>query len=335
MKARQVVATAAASAAIGTGALYALERRVARARRAAYPSEHLESDLTVPASASSRFVETSDGARVHVVEVGEGTPIVLVHGVALSSAIWAYQLRDLSHEHRVVAIDLRSHGQSLGGRDGCSMSRMGLDLCEVLEHLDVEKAVLVGHSMGGMVVLQAVVDLGARVTKRTSGIVLMGTSAREMAGAGDRGRHLAAGLVSRVLGLLDGAGRPLMASDDIAYWATRLSFGVDPVPSHVQVTEQLVNAMPPSIMAEMIRSIISFDVSERLGDVTVPSLVIVGARDVLTPPWAARRLAHGLPRSTIYQLEGVGHMAMLERRQYVDAAIEQFAGASAEAVASS
>ncbi len=333
MKARRVIAAAAASGVTGIGAAYALERRVALARRAAYPSMRLDSDLAIPASASSRFVETTDGARVHVVEVGEGTPIVLLHGVGLSSAIWAYQLRDLSHEHRVIAIDMRSHGQSLAGRDGCAMSRIALDLCEVLEHLDLEKSMLVGHSMGGMVVLQAMVDLGARIAARTSGIVLAGASAKELARAGVLGRRLAAGLVGRVLGFLDGAGRPLMASDDIAYWATRLSFGVDPVPAHVQLTEQLLNAMPPSTMASMLRSIIEFDVSGRLGEVPVPSLVIVGARDVLTPPWAARRLANELPRSTVYQLEGVGHMVMLERRQYVDAAIEQFVGATAEAVA--
>ena len=333
MRAKRSIGILAVSA--GLGAFFAIERRVALAGRATYPSTQLDSDLTLPAEASRRFIETSDGGRMHVVEAGEGDPIVLVHGVGLSSAVWAYQIRDLSQDHRVIAIDMRSHGESLAGRDSCSMSRMGLDLLEVLEHLDLTQTVLVGHSMGGMVVLQAMVDLGPRIAKRVSGIVLVGASARELIGVGARGRKLAAGFVTRALGLLDAAGRPLMATDDIAYWSTRLSFGVDPAPAHVQLTERLVNAMPPSTMAEMVRTILTYDVSESLFKVEVPTLVIVGTRDVLTPPWIARRLARGLADSDLLELEGVGHMVMLERRQYLDAALEQFSASCVGAVAES
>lgn len=125
---------------------------VRRARRRSDPgrSAGLERVVALP----PRTIVTSDGAELAVIERGHGRPVVLVHGVVLSSLCWHRQLEDLGGEARVIAYDQRGHGESTSGRQGLTLDRLADDLFEVLERLDVRGAVLVGHSLGGMVAMR-------------------------------------------------------------------------------------------------------------------------------------------------------------------------------------
>ena len=107
---------------------------------------------------------------LHRVVTGTGTPpIVFVHGFACAHADWAAQVAHFSPRHRCVALDLRGHGESPGEPADCSIERYGADVADVLRALSLPPAVLVGHSMGCRVVVEAALQAPALV----SGLVLV------------------------------------------------------------------------------------------------------------------------------------------------------------------
>ena len=180
--ARAVALGAGAAAAAG----WTVQHRLA-ARAVATADDIAREGLTLPDDVVHHDIEVDDGGRIHVVERGTGPAIVLLHGIMLRSDLWAHALRDLSPHHRVIAIDLRGHGKSVPGRAGFSAARCDRtgrdrwpawrpwpppgrdrrgsagwpsDVTAVLDALEVDHAVVVGHSMGGLVALQLVSDLG-------------------------------------------------------------------------------------------------------------------------------------------------------------------------------
>ena len=302
---RRRAAALATTVAAAVGA-YALEQ--AHARRWQVGEEALEAaGLTLPADVRHRFVETSDGGRVHVVERGEGPATVLVHGVMLGVGVWAPQLRRLPG--RVIAVSLRGHGQSRAGSEGYGIERLAGDLVEVLAALDVRDAALVGHSMGGMAVQLAAVAGGAELA-RVRRLVLVATSAAPALPAPLVG--LASAGAVRALGSAERMGRgPLPKSTTV--WASRLSFGQDPAPADVELTRAMLDAMSPSALAGLLPGLLAFDARDRIGAIALPTDVVVGSRDVLTPPRTARAIAARVPGAVLTVLKGCGHMVMLER----------------------
>jgi len=101
---------------------------------------------------------------IHHVANGDGTPpIVFVHGFACAHSDWAAQIAHLSPRHRIIAVDLRGHGESAGSPDECSIERYGADVAEVMRALDLRPTVIVGHSLGCRVVTEAALQAPDRV----------------------------------------------------------------------------------------------------------------------------------------------------------------------------
>jgi pimeloyl-ACP methyl ester carboxylesterase len=109
-------------------------------------------------------------ALIHHIAVGHGRPpIVFVHGFACSHTDWDAQIAYLAPYHRTIAVDLRGHGASPGNPDECSIERYGADVVEVMHRLDLTGAVLVGHSMGCRVVIEAALH----APHRAAGLILI------------------------------------------------------------------------------------------------------------------------------------------------------------------
>jgi non-heme chloroperoxidase len=343
--------------AAGTGAAlaagWAAQHRIV-ARTRSTPDDIAAEGLTVPDDCTHHVVDADDGARLHVIERGAGPPVVLLHGFMLSSALWAHQLRDLAVHHRVIAPDLRGHGSSRPGAAGFSMvdtagvvdelraevrmaksqqgspavRRMAMDVRSVLEALDVEHALVVGHSMGGMVALQLAHDTPADALRRRVGaMALVSTTGGPFArlpGFGGMAR-LAGPVSARAMGLADRWGVRTVASQDVRWWLTRVGFGADAPPAQVRFVEGLHLATAPSTVAELLPALALFDLSRWLGSLDLPVLVVVGSNDRLTPPRHALRTAAALPHSELVELPRCGHMPMIERRREFNRLIEEFA----------
>ncbi len=305
-------AWAAASAAAAAVSVYVVQRGLARRWRS---EEETDPSLALPADAVHHLVPVDDGGRIHVVERGRGPAVVLVHGVTLGVAVWAHQLRDLSDGHRVLAVGQRGHGRSVAGTEGYSIERLADDLLAVLESLGVERSVLVGHSLGGMVTQVLALRHAERLAARVAALGLVATSAGPVV-LGPGGHHLA-GAVARGAGrglrVSERHGRGVLPQADLAAWAARAAFGSHPRPGDVAVARAMLGAMSPSAMAGLLGPILSFDVHRRLGEIRLPTGVVVGSRDLLTPPPKARQLARLIPGASLTVLPGCGHMVMLER----------------------
>jgi pimeloyl-ACP methyl ester carboxylesterase len=348
-----VVAGTGAAVAAGWAAQH---RLVARTRST--PDDIALEGLTAPDGLVHHDVSVDDGGRIHVVEAGQGPPVVLLHGFMLSGAVWAHQLRDLSARHRVIVPDMRGHGASVPGTAGFStggdtaeaplgaaalradvrmaaaqqgspgVCRLARDVRAVLEALDVEHAVVVGHSMGGMVALQLTHDMPAsELRRRVRGLVLVSTTGgpfSRVPGFGGMAR-LSGPLSSRALSLADRVGVRTVASDDVRWWLTRLGFGADAPAAQVRFVEGLHIATPPATVAALLPSLALFDLSRWLGSVELPVLVVVGTHDRLTPPRHARRTADALPRAELVELPRCGHMPMIERRREFSRLLDEFA----------
>ncbi|MDQ1402503.1 MAG: hypothetical protein QOG03_819 [Actinomycetota bacterium] len=269
----------------------------------------------------------SDGSEIHVTERGSGPPLLLLHGVTLSTVTWHYQQRELSATHRVIAIDHRGHGRSTGEAGTFTIDRLADDLAEIIEQLDLRNAVVVGHSMGGMTLMKMATDHPELVAERCAGLVLMSTDAGP--GSIVPGWALVSRVVTpvsqrylRLAGRLPGG---LLPSTDLSYLLARLGFGRGPSPTHVELTRVMTGAVPAPIVAEFWGSIARFNVGHALDRIGVPTLVFVGSRDAMTPVRHSRHIAERVPGAELEILPGAGHMMMLERHAEVSDRLARFA----------
>jgi pimeloyl-ACP methyl ester carboxylesterase len=312
---RRVVAAGAVVAMAGAGAAYALEKTAVRRWRAD-PEALAAAGRAMPGDVRHHFLSMDDGGRLHVVERGEGPTLVFVHGVTLGVGIWVAQFQQLGGAHRVIAVGQRGHGQSLAGDDGYSIERLGRDLRSVLEQLGVEQAVLVGHSMGGMVVQRLAVSEPAALARHAAGLGLVATTPGGTVPGGPLGGGLGWAtmtLAAQGIGYAERRGQGLVPHHDLGAWATRLSFGSAPKAADVELSRSMLAAMSPSAMHGLLEPLVTFDVRSELERIGLPTRVVVGTRDLLTPVRMGRLLAERIPGAQLEVYPGCGHMVMLER----------------------
>ena len=322
------------SAAVGAGALAAgwlLQRRFSR-ESADDPEQAV---LAAPPEGTSLAITSADGTILHAEAFGPeaGPPVVLGHGWTESLQFWIYQIRDLSERGlRVIAYDLRGHGESeTAAEDDYSIDRFGEDLEAVLVQAVPEgkRAVLAGHSLGAM----AIAAWAERhdVEARARATVLINT------GVGDLiAEQLlipvpafaqALNKTVAVHGFL-GSRAPLPRfSTPLTAAAVRyIVFGPAATPAQVAFFERMLIACPPDVRANVGIALSELELSDALPRLTVPTTVIAGENDRLTPPSHARRIAEMLPvLEQLIVLEDTGHMAPLERHDAVTDAISELA----------
>jgi non-heme chloroperoxidase len=377
---RRIAGIAALGAGAALAAGWAAQRRLVR--RSSATADDMEAEgLFLPPDVVHQDIEMDDGGSIHVVSRGQGQPLVLLHGVCLNSGIWAHQLSDLSDEMRVIALDLRGHGQSVTGSDGFllnlgggggtatspedpvgdllaeraargltakgmtrrtgagrarrirrmappALERLALDVRQVLRALDVEGAVLVGHSMGGMVAVQAISGMAPEErSRRLSGLVLTSTTTGPFLDlpGWDLFASVGSPAVLRALRVTSRAGRGAIPKGDIRWWASRLAFGAEAPPAQVRFLESMLGEVEPQTMEGLLESLARVNLSSVLPSVDLPTLITVGTHDRLTPPWHSRRLESRLPNARLVELARCGHMPMLERRREFDRLLEEHA----------
>jgi pimeloyl-ACP methyl ester carboxylesterase len=247
---------------------------------------------------------------------------VLSHGVTLSVRTWFYQLEELPKEgFRTIAFDHRGHGESVLGEEGHSVENLGRDVKTVLEGLDLRGAVLVGHSMGGVAVQTFVTAFPEIAAERVAGIVLLSTLA--YTAFGSRPTRTKARMERMFNRAPDS--QWLWNRRNLGFLAARIGFGPHPHPSHVELTRQMLGECPPETRLAAPRALIGLDLTADLPNIRIPTLVIGGTADLLTPPAEARRMARLIPGTRLELMEGGGHMLMLERTEAVNRLIVDFA----------
>jgi len=318
--AAKVAGTAAGVAGAVAGAAYGAQRLLARRVRSR-PDGDAARALDAPIYIDRRL-EAFDGGSIYVVEAGEGPPIVLSHGVTNSIRTWVHQLDTLPQAgFRAIAYDHRGHGQSQLGSAGHSVENLALDMRTVLEELDVTGAVVVGHSMGGVAAQAFVTRFPDVAEKRVAGLVLLSTLATTPLGSQSTRTKRR---IEQITNHAPDMGW-LWNSPNLGLLAARIGFGRDPQPSHVELVRQMLAACPPETRLDAPRALIGLDLTSDLPNIRIPTLVIVGTADVLTPPAQARLIARLVPGARLEVFPGGGHMLMLERTDELDRMIVEFA----------
>jgi len=246
---------------------------------------------------------------------------VFCHGVTLSSRVWAKQFQSFpAAGFRAVAFDARGHGESRVGDTGHSLDNLADDLRTVLEALDLRDAILVGHSMGGMAVQAFAIRHPDLVDERVRGLVLLSTSSHNLVSDAKRVR----GAMERVVNIGPDVGT-FMRQRNLGLLLARIGFGDDPHPSHVEATREMLAACDKATTREAVSALLHLDLTEGLPGLQIPTLVVVGTADALTPPRDARRIAELVPGARLVEYPGGGHMLMYERTDELDALIMDFA----------
>ena len=270
-------------------------------------------------------IDAADGGSLHVVERGRGRPLLLIHGITLQAGIWAPQLHGLADRYRVVAMDVRGHGRSRAGSDGFGRRIAARDVATVLEHLDLRDAVIVGHSMGGMILMEFAGDHAPVLEERVAGVVFMNTAAYELL---PRAVLPAARALGRRVRARFEAGRPIperpIGEDDLSWVMARAAFGSRPSARAVDQVRHYLGEVPQSTSLPSWIDLLDHDARQALGATRTPSLILVGSRDLLTPVAAARRIAQFLPHARLEVLPRAGHQLMQERPAEVCRLLDEF-----------
>lgn len=317
-RARRALPWVVVPASVGAGAvavpLAAGAVAVARRRRHRRPDPCGPDGLALP-DGRGDVVVTTDGAElaVHVAGADEGPVVVLVHCWTGAKELWAPVARRLVHlGHQVVLYDQRGHGSSTWGDGLPDVDRLGDDLAAILAHVDASAAVVAGHSMGGMSIQAYVGRHPGDAAGRLSGAVLVATAARTF------GRELPAALAERVLGDVAPA---WTRTGRIGTSLARRSLGAGAHPAHAVAVRDLLHATPGPVRVGCLLAMARMDLGPGLAATTIPATVLVGTRDLLTPPRSARALARAWPSAELKVLPGAGHMLPIERPDEVVEAV--------------
>jgi 3-oxoadipate enol-lactonase len=251
---------------------------------------------------------------VHHVVTGPAGADVVVLSNSLGSelAMWDRQL-DALRDRRIVRYDLRGHGRSPLPDGPSTIADLGGDLISLLDELGVERASLVGVSLGGMVSLWTAANHPDRVDRLVPGF----TSA--LLGPPEGWRERAA--------LVRAEGTGAVADAVIGRWFTPAFAGREP--ELVRRLRDTIAGTPPEGYASCCHAIEAMDLRGDLARITAPTLVIAGSADPSTPPAHGAAIAEGIPGARLRVLEGAAHLGNIEQADVYNAAlIEHLEGGS-------
>ena len=257
-------------------------------------------------------IDTADNALAHA-DVGRGLPVVLLHAFPLNRSMWEPQIAALFGECRCIVPDLRGFGNSPQGGP-YTMDRFGDDVIALLDALLMEQAVIAGLSMGGYVAL----DIWRRHRKRVRALVLADTRA---------GADTPEGLQKRaeLIALAKNEGAAAVAEKQITGLVGKSTRDKQP-----ELVDRIRSVMAGESVAGIVGALEAMrsrpDSTPLLAGIDVPTLVVVGEEDAITPVKEARVMHEAIPGSRLEIIPEAGHLSNLERPAAFNAALSDFVG---------
>ncbi|MFW9920299.1 MAG: alpha/beta fold hydrolase [Candidatus Thorarchaeota archaeon] len=226
--------------------------------------------------------------------VGEGPPILFVHGLGSDMRGWEFQEKSLSKHFKVILIDQRGHGHSTGpGMDMISAEVFAADLNAFLEHLEIERVSVIGASMGGLISQQFALDYPERIHK----LVLI-----------DTGPKITEETIDEVYGWREAQ---VEGGDEAYFWeATRSCYPEEFIQQNKDTIDYLMsreNLLNPEGVLAAGLGLSLFNVEERLHEIKAPTLIIHGAEDKVFDVALAQLASSRIPNAKLVLLPGCGH----------------------------
>lgn len=258
---------------------------------------------------------TVNGARLYYEERGSGPEtIVFFHSLLFNCRMFDAQIDVLAERYRCVAFDWRGHGRSEVTESGYDMDTLTADTVALIHELDCAPCHFVGFSTGGFVGLR----LAIRHAELLRSLILVDTSA-EPEPEENLPRYKLLNLIARWIGpwLVAGRVMPIMFSEHFLSDPDRAALRSEWRRHFVENDRVGVTRAVKGVMARE-------GVAERLGEIDVPTLILVGENDVATAPEKSERMHAGIAGSELVVIPRAGHMSPVEEPEAVTAAIEAF-----------
>ena len=261
-----------------------------------------------------------NGAGVNYVEMGDGPPLVFVHGLSGCWQNWLENIPHFARSHRVIAIDLPGFGESELPEEDISIPGYGRFLDAFLDEIGVECATLVGNSMGGFIAAETAISHPSRVEKLVlvSAAGVMTVKPAELTVAKRLARAFHAGS-ARVIARRQSIVRRRRMRKMILY-------GIVSHPELLQpelVYEIASGGGKPGFL-DAFRAILDYDFSDRLTEIERPTLIVWGRNDRIVPVGGAYRYEELIPNSQRVIFEDTGHVPMIERPALFNRVLEDF-----------
>ncbi len=260
-------------------------------------------------------VQVKSGSTLSYLEVGQGVPVILIHGLFLDHTAFEHQIKAFKHQARIIAIDVHGHGQSSVLNQPISLDEMAEDYFDLVRQLGIQQAIWGGVSLGGMTSLR----IAIRHPEAVLGLLLLNTNAASGAG--------------KKVPSLDGLNAPLTLR---FLWKTQFLrqqvlnaglFGKTTLTTRPDLQRIWIDKMSQINSISMKHSIEAVlgarSILEQLSSIRVPTIVAGGGEDTALPTSASQEIQQRIGNSTLVEIERCGHSSSIEQPQSVNELLEQ------------
>ena len=246
--------------------------------------------------------------QISYTDTGNGRPLVLIHGYPFNSSLWADQIPALSNGYRVIAPDLRGFGETDASQEPSTMNSLAADVARLMDHLEIPRATIGGLSMGGYVALA----FYKQFTSRVRALVLADTRAQAETEEAKQTRAQQAekALSEGMAGIADAMLPKLLTPETVSKHPEIVK----------RVRDMMLKTKPEGAAAALRGMAERDDQTELLPRISVPTLILVGAEDAITPVADSEKMHQAIAGSSLVVLDHAGHVSNIERaRQFNDA----------------
>jgi pimeloyl-ACP methyl ester carboxylesterase len=281
-----------------------------------------------------------DGSEIQIEFYGsdDAPPIILTHGWGPDSTVWYYAKKQLTDQFRVIVWDLPGLGKSSKPRNrDYSLEKYARDLEAVLHVAGEQPAVLLGHSMGGMILLTFCRLFPEQLGRRVAGLVVVDATYTNPL----RTTILSKLLLALQKPMLEPLLHVAIALSPLLWLTSWLSYlnGFTLLTTEIsgftgRETRGQLNfstliglKASPGVLARGTLAMLRFDETETLPQISIPTLVVVGKSDIATRPFANERISQAVPQAELAVLSPGGHMGLMERNQQFAETVRAFTAA--------
>ena len=247
-------------------------------------------------------------------DTGSGPPVVLLHGYPFNRTLWKDQVEALRDDYRVITPDLRGFGDSDASDGAATMSRMARDVAQLLDALEISSATIGGLSMGGYVVLAFYKQFASRV----SGLLLADTRSQSDT---EENKQVRASQAQQVMaegmaGIADAMLPKLLTSETVSRRPEVVK----------RVRDMMIKTNPAGAAAALLGMAVREDQTSLLSQIAVPTLILVGREDPITPVADSEKMHDQIKGSRLVVIENAAHVSNIEQAEVFNVELRSFLG---------
>lgn len=256
----------------------------------------------------------ANGINVSYLEEGasSGVPLIFIHGFPFNKEMWSSQVTVLSEGHRCIAYDVRGHGDSEAGGAQFSIPQFADDLFSFMDALKINKAVMVGLSMGGYIALHAIKKNPARI----AGLLLCDTQCASDTQEGRDKRK-------KTIAFIQKNGLEVYTEESLKNLFAPASFQSKKA-EVLFIRNTILKTRPENICLTLQALADRAETCSVLEKITVPVLILVGKEDKITSPEVAEKMHRLIDKSELQIIENAGHLSNLENPEQFNRHVKSF-----------